>query len=47
MTIRLKLISAVVLMLVLLMINSVLLISVTNDSSNAFESIESSSKKNW
>ncbi|WP_417820643.1 methyl-accepting chemotaxis protein [Terasakiella sp.] len=45
MTIRLKLISAVVLMLVLLMINSVLLISVTNDSSNAFESIESSSKK--
>ncbi len=45
MTIRLKLISAVVLMLVLLMINSILLISVTNDSSSAFENIEVSSKK--
>lgn len=45
MTIRLKLIGAVVLMLILLMINSVLLISVTNESSTAFENIEVSSKK--
>jgi methyl-accepting chemotaxis protein len=45
MTIRLKLIAGFVLMLAFLMINSVLLISLSNDSSNSYAQIDETSKQ--